>query len=97
MGCVDVPQSKKCVEEAIEGGKRISNIPVNMIYTTALILAQITAMLSMTQHRLKKVQVILHNETEQARAWTVQVILHIEDTKKQSIPVLTDWRFNERM
>ncbi|CAB4297571.1 unnamed protein product [Prunus armeniaca] len=54
MGCVDVPQSKKCVEEAIEGGKRISNIPVNMIYTTALILAQMTAMLSMTQHRLKK-------------------------------------------
>lgn len=54
-GCVDVPLSKKGVEEAIEAGKRISNIPVDMIYTSALIRAQMTAMLAMTQHRRKKV------------------------------------------
>lgn len=54
-GCVDVPLTKKGVEEAIEAGKRISNIPVDMIYTSALIRAQMTAMLAMTQHRRKKV------------------------------------------
>lgn len=50
-----MPLSKKGVEEAIEAGKRISNIPVDMIYTSALIRAQMTAMLAMTQHRRKKV------------------------------------------
>lgn len=54
-GCVDVPLTKKGVEEAIEAGKRISNIPVDMIYTSALIRAQMTAMLAMTQHRRRKV------------------------------------------
>ncbi|KAK9930579.1 hypothetical protein M0R45_027614 [Rubus argutus] len=93
-GCVDVPLSKKGVEEAIEAGKRISNIPVDMIYTSALIRAQMTAMLAMTQHRRKKVPVVLHNESEQARAWSQ---IFSEDTKLQSIPVIADWRLNERM
>lgn len=54
-GCVDVPLTQKGVDEAIEAGKRICNIPVDMIYTSALIRAQMTAMLAMTQHRRKKV------------------------------------------
>lgn len=54
-GCVDVPLTKKGVDEAVEAGRRISNIPVDMIYTSALIRAQMTAMLAMTQHRRKKV------------------------------------------
>ncbi|XP_077213614.1 2,3-bisphosphoglycerate-dependent phosphoglycerate mutase 1-like [Tasmannia lanceolata] len=93
-GCVDVPLTKKGVEEAIEAGKRISNIPVDMIYTSALIRAQMTAMLAMTQHRRKKVPIIMHNESEQAKAWS-QVFS--EETKKQTIPVITAWQLNERM
>ncbi|XVF36755.1 hypothetical protein REPUB_Repub19eG0085500 [Reevesia pubescens] len=93
-GCVDVPLTKKGVEEAIEAGKRISNIPVDMIYTSSLIRAQMTAMLAMTQHRRKKVPIIMHNESEQARAWSQ---IHSEDTLKQSIPVIADWQLNERM
>ncbi|GLT43979.1 hypothetical protein SLA2020_178990 [Shorea laevis] len=49
-GCVDVPLTKKGVEEAIEAGRRISNIPVDEIYSSSLIRAQMTAMLAMTQH-----------------------------------------------
>ncbi|KAG6650134.1 hypothetical protein CIPAW_06G021300 [Carya illinoinensis] len=93
-GCVDVPLTKKGVEEAIEAGKRISNIPVDMIYTSALIRAQMTAMLAMTQHRRRKVPIIIHNESEQARAWSE---VFSEDTKKQSIPVIAAWQLNERM
>ncbi|XP_031273050.1 uncharacterized protein LOC116131542 [Pistacia vera] len=93
-GCVDVPLTKKGVEEAIEAGKRISNIPVDMIYTSALIRAQMTAMLAMTQHRRKKVPIIMHNESEQARSWSQ---IFSEDTMKQSIPVITAWQLNERM
>lgn len=54
-GCVDVPLSQKGVEEAVEAGKRISDIPVDMIFTSALIRAQMTAMLAMTQHGRQKV------------------------------------------
>ncbi|KAK4434179.1 2,3-bisphosphoglycerate-dependent phosphoglycerate mutase [Sesamum alatum] len=93
-GCVDVPLTKKGVEEAIEAGKRISNIPVDMIYTSALIRAQMTAMLAMTEHRRKKVPIILHNENEQARTWSQ---IFSEETKKQCIPVITAWQLNERM
>lgn len=54
-GCVNVPLTPKGVEEAIEAGKRICNIPVDVIYTSSLIRAQMTAMLAMMQHRRKKV------------------------------------------
>ncbi|KAH6834738.1 Phosphoglycerate mutase family protein [Perilla frutescens var. hirtella] len=93
-GCVDVPLTKKGVEEAIEAGKRISNIPVDMIYTSSLIRAQMTAMLAMTEHRRKKVPIILHDENEQAREWSQ---IFSDDTKKQCIPVVTAWQLNERM
>ncbi|OAY33383.1 hypothetical protein MANES_13G091200v8 [Manihot esculenta] len=71
-GCVDVPLTKKGIEEAIEAGKRISNIPVDIIYTSTLIRAQMTAVLAMTQHRHKKylyVPIIMHDENERAKAW----------------------------
>ncbi|XP_019152689.1 PREDICTED: uncharacterized protein LOC109149398 [Ipomoea nil] len=93
-GCVDVPLTKKGVDEAIEAGRRISNIPVDMIYTSALIRAQMTAMLAMTQHRRKKVPIITHNESEQARSWSQ---IFSEETNKQCIPVVTAWQLNERM
>ncbi|KAG8632971.1 hypothetical protein MANES_18G069600v8 [Manihot esculenta] len=93
-GCVDVPLTKKGVEEAIEAGKRISNIPVDIIYTSSLIRAKMTAMLAMTQHRRRKVPIIMHNESEQARAWSQ---IFSEDTMRQCIPVITAWQLNERM
>ncbi|GMH00123.1 hypothetical protein Nepgr_001962 [Nepenthes gracilis] len=93
-GCVDVPLTKKGVEEAIEAGKRISSIPVDMIFTSGLIRAQMTAMLAMTQHRRRKVPIIMHNESEQAKAWSE---IYSEDTREQSIPVIAAWQLNERM
>lgn len=54
-GCVDVPLTNKGVEEAIEAGKRISYIPFDIIYTSALVRSQMTAMLALTQHCCEKV------------------------------------------
>ncbi|MED6122553.1 2,3-bisphosphoglycerate-dependent phosphoglycerate mutase 1 [Stylosanthes scabra] len=93
-GCCDVPLTKKGVEEAIEAGKRISYIPIDIIFTSVLIRAKMTAMLSMTQHHQNKVPVIIHNENEQATAWTR---IYSEKTINQSIPVITAWQLNERM
>lgn len=91
-GCVDVPLSQTGVEEAIEAGKRISELPVDLIYTSALIRAQMTAMLAMTQHHRQKVPVILHNESERAEAWS-----RIFSDTDEVIPVITAWQLNERM
>ncbi|KAL1204229.1 2,3-bisphosphoglycerate-dependent phosphoglycerate mutase 2 [Cardamine amara subsp. amara] len=93
-GCVDVPLTQKGVGEAIEAGKKISNIPVDLIFTSSLIRAQMTAMLAMIQHRRKKVPIILHNESVKAKTWS-----HVfsEETRKQTIPVIAAWQLNERM
>ncbi|ONK75527.1 uncharacterized protein A4U43_C03F17820 [Asparagus officinalis] len=93
-GCVDVPLTQKGIEEAIEAGKRISNIPVDVIYTSSLLRAQMTAAIAMTQHRCKKVPAVLHNESEQARTWSE---IHSEEAREQSISVITSWQLNERM
>ncbi|GKC01102.1 26S proteasome non-ATPase regulatory subunit 12 homolog A-like protein, partial [Tanacetum coccineum] len=54
--CVDVSLTTKGVEEVVEVGDRLSNIPIGMIYTSAVIHAQMTTMLAMTQkHRRKAV------------------------------------------
>ncbi|KAL0378485.1 UNVERIFIED_CONTAM: 2,3-bisphosphoglycerate-dependent phosphoglycerate mutase [Sesamum radiatum] len=53
-GCVDVPLTSKGVKEAIEAGKRVSNLPLDIVYTSALIRAQMTTMLALTQHHCMK-------------------------------------------
>lgn len=93
-GCVDVPLTSKGIEEAIEAGKRISYIPIDTIFTSSLIRAQMTAQLAMAQHRRKKVPIVVHNENEQARLWSK---IYSEETLKQTIPVIQAWQLNERM
>ncbi|KAK1592976.1 hypothetical protein Q3G72_033704 [Acer saccharum] len=53
-----------------------------------------TAMLAMTRHRHKKIPIVTHNESEQAKTWSR---IYSEETKKQSIPVVLAWQLNERM
>lgn len=93
-GCVDVPLTTKGVEEAIEAGKRISNLPLDIIYMSALIRSQMTAMLALTEHRCLRVPIVIHKETEQASIWSQ---IYSDGTKKQSIPVVKAWQLNERM
>ncbi|KAH7297738.1 hypothetical protein KP509_25G009700 [Ceratopteris richardii] len=65
-----------------------------MIYTSALIRAQMTAMLAMTKHRKKKVPVIAHNEDERSIKWSK---IFSDQTSSEVIPVVTSWQLNERM
>jgi 2,3-bisphosphoglycerate-dependent phosphoglycerate mutase len=37
-GCVDIPLDEKGVEEAIAAGNQIKDIPIDVIYTSTLIL-----------------------------------------------------------
>ncbi|KAL4582874.1 hypothetical protein LXL04_007435 [Taraxacum kok-saghyz] len=93
-GCVDVPLTRKGVEEAIEAGKRISTMPFDIVYTSALVRSQMTAMLALTQHCCQKVPIIIHEENEEAK---IRSQMYSEDTKSQCIPVVKAWQLNERM
>ncbi|AQK79419.1 Oxysterol-binding protein-related protein 3B [Zea mays] len=99
-GCVDVPLTPKGVEEAIEAGKRICNIPIDVIYTSSLIHAQMTAMLAMMQHRHKKLMEYCElldkaDECEDpymhmvyASTWAVSVYFTYQRTWKPFNPIL---------
>jgi len=61
-GWVDIPLSKEGIQEAVEAGKRISEIPIDVIFVSSLIRSQLTAMIAMTEHNGGKVPRILHPE-----------------------------------
>jgi len=93
-GWVDVPLSEKGIEEAIEGGKKIQDIPIDIIFTSSLIRAHMTLTLAMLHHHSKKVPVFLHPGQEKLDEWAQ---IYGEKAKEEVIPVIPSWHLNERM
>lgn len=93
-GWVDVPLSEKGIEEAIEGGKKIKDIPIDFIFTSSLERAIMTAMLAMEQHHAKKVPIILHPGEGKLEEWAQ---IYSDAAKENTIPVIKAWELNERM
>lgn len=93
-GWVDVPLSEKGVQEALEGGKKIQELPIDVIFTSTLMRAQETAVIAMTQHHSGKVPVILHEDEGKLEQWAT---IHGDEAKKMMIPVYRSWHLNERM
>lgn len=93
-GWVDIPLSKGGIEEAFKGGDLIKEIPIDIIFTSTLMRAQMTAFLAMTRHSSGKVPVILHPNEGKLEEWAQ---IYSEKTKESTIPVITSWELNERM
>lgn len=93
-GWVDIPLSEKGIEEAIEGGKKIREMPIDIIFTSTLIRAQMTLVLAMNQHSSGKVPVFLHPHEGKLGEWGN---IYSQEAKKQTIPVYRAWELNERM
>ena len=93
-GWVDVPLSLKGVEESLAGGERIKNEPIDLIFTSTLIRAEMTAMLAMTKHHSGKIPVIIHSGEKELEKWG-----HIYgiEAQEQTISVIRAWELNERM
>lgn len=92
-GWVDVPLSPKGIEEALAAGIALSEIPIDVIITTTLIRAQMTALLAMSKHHSKKVPVILHDGDLKLQKRSQ---IYSEKTKKEIIPVICTQELNER-
>ncbi|HEX4839389.1 MAG TPA: 2,3-bisphosphoglycerate-dependent phosphoglycerate mutase [Rhabdochlamydiaceae bacterium] len=92
-GWVDIPLSAKGIEESFQAGKKISKIPIDVIFTSTLIRAQMTAMLAMSVHEGEKVPCVIHTEGR-LKEWAE---IYSEEAKKACTPVHTAWQLNERM
>ena len=92
-GWVDIPLSFEGVKEAIEAGKRISEIPIDKVYISTLSRAQITAMIALSEHKSGKVPVILHEREGRLENWST---IHDDMAKANTIPVISAWELNER-
>lgn len=93
-GWVDIPLSKKGIEEALEAGKQIRNIPIDLIVTTTLVRAQMTAFLAMSEHASGKVPVVLHPGEGKLEEWGK---IYSQETLSHTVPVVRCWELNERM
>jgi len=93
-GWVDIPLSQKGIEEAFKAGDSIAHIPFDVIFTSQLVRAQMTAMLAMTRHSSHKVPRLLHEEGKMTKEMTQ---IYSDATEKDTIPVYASWHLNERM
>jgi 2,3-bisphosphoglycerate-dependent phosphoglycerate mutase len=91
-GWVDIPLSPKGVQESLKAGDVISKLPIDIIFTSTLIRAQMTAMLAMVNH--PKVPFIIHPGEGNLEEWAT---IHSEETRKEMVPVRCAWQLNERM
>lgn len=93
-GWVDVPLSLRGIEEAFEGGRRIRDIPIDVIFVSALSRASMTALVAMSLHNSGKVPVLLHPEEGKMSSWAT---IHNPNAQANTIPVISAWQLNERM
>lgn len=93
-GWVDIPLSSKGIQEALDGGTKIRKEPIDIIFTSSLIRAQMTAMLAMSVHEAGKVPVVLHPGEGKLEEWAN---IYSPKAEAQTIPVIRAWQLNERM
>jgi 2,3-bisphosphoglycerate-dependent phosphoglycerate mutase len=93
-GWVDIPLDEKGIQEALKGGEKLRECPIDVIFTSTLIRAQMTVVLALLHHTSKKVPVFLHPRQGHLDTWAK---IHSEETKKNTIPVHIAAELNERM
>ncbi len=93
-GWVDVPLSKQGIEEAKAAGRTMSDIPIDIIFTSSLIRAQMTAMLAMAEHHTDKVPIIMHQGEGKLEEWGT---IYGKQALDECIPVYISSDLNERM
>ena len=93
-GWVDVPLSAHGVEQALNAGDLIKNYPIDVIFSSQLIRAKMTACLSMLPHSSQKIPVLLTPSDDRMQGWSH---IYSEETKQQTVPMICAWQLNERM
>src|SRR5262245_4642958 len=90
-GWVDIPLSQKGIEEALEAGKQICDVPIDLIVTTTLVRAQMTAFLAMSLHNSGKVPRVLHPGEGKLEEWGQ---INSPQAAAMTIPTIYCWELN---
>lgn len=93
-GWVDIPLSKKGIEEALQAGRLLKDIHIDIVVTTPLSRAWMTALLLLSQHREGKVPLILHEGEGHMEEWAC---IYDQEAQANTIPVIKSSELNERM
>ncbi len=99
-GWVDVPLSNKGIEEAIAGGKEISELPIDEVHVSTLIRAQMTAMLALAQRGDGRVPVFQYSANDESMSENESRMVEwaqSNDSGEGTLPVYVSWQLNERM
>src|SRR5437879_4290594 len=87
-GWVDIPLSQSGVNESIQAGKKIRDLPIDLIFTSSLVRAHMTLTLALLQHSSKKIPLFLHPGSGKLEEWAQ---IYSEETKRTTIPVYSSW------
>jgi 2,3-bisphosphoglycerate-dependent phosphoglycerate mutase len=90
-GWVDLPLSKKGIDEAFQAGKALEGFELDIVFCSSLIRSIMTAMIALCES--KKTPVILHSEGRQ-KEWAK---IYSEKAMQNILPVYCDEALNERM
>ena len=91
-GWVDIPLSEEGAAEARAAGALIRDIPIDIIYTSTLVRAQMTLLLAMLNHSSGKVPQFIHHDGKQ-KEWARAAGAATD----RCIPTICAWQLNERM
>jgi 2,3-bisphosphoglycerate-dependent phosphoglycerate mutase len=89
-GWVDIPLSEEGVKEALSAGEKIQNIPIDVVYTSTLMRAQMTVPLALLKHSSGKIPVFIHEDDKWSKVYS-------EKAQQDLIPVYQSSALNERM
>lgn len=87
-GTIDISLSGKGIQESFLAGKALSSISIDIIFVSALIRSQMTALLAMSKHpTLKAPQIFYNHDCEN---------ISFSSCQKDQIPVYVSPQLNER-
>ena len=93
-GWVDIPLDEVGIQESIRGGAKIRDLPIDVVFTSTLIRAQMTAVLALLHHSSKKTPLFLHPGEGKLDTWGK---IYSEKTRETTLPVHIASELNERM
>lgn len=101
-GWVDVPLTQVGIDEALTGGQKLADVPIDEVHTSTLIRAQMTAMLALSQHNGGKTPVLQYFDSGDTMSQNEQKMvdwsqMHEDADTTNILPVFVSWQLNERM
>lgn len=93
-GWVDIPLSPEGTQEAIAAGKILREEAIDLIYTSTLVRALMTALLVMNEHTTDKVCVVEKEAERERQGWDK---CYDKQRAADFLPIKCAWQLNERM